>query len=79
MAASRSHLAAAETRYGSGLAVKSDLLQAKGDRAGARAALQAAIDAEPTLVNARLSMASLLIDGGLGDKMPSASARRAHG
>lgn len=43
---------------------KSDLLMAKGDRAGSRKALEAAIDSDPNYLPARLSLISLLTDEG---------------
>ena len=46
------------------LAFKSDLLLAKGDRAGSRKALEGAIEADPNLLTARLSLVSLLTDEG---------------
>jgi len=55
---------AASPKLARAYGLKSDLLMAKGDLAGARKALEAAIDSDTTFLPARLALISLLSDEG---------------
>lgn len=53
---------AASPRFAAAYSLKSDLLLAKGDRAGARKALEAAVESDTNFLPARLALISLLTD-----------------